>query len=85
VAWAGFAAALPVLVRGHRLAVDVMGAALWAAGLGVVVTAVARVGGAGSAPRGALLGAAAAAVIAVACAEARRRHSADGGGPQAVP
>jgi hypothetical protein len=85
IAWAAFAAVLPLLVRGHRLAVDMMGAALWATGLGAVVTGIARVADPTSEPRGALLGAAAAAAIAVACAGTRRGRSADGGEPHPVP
>jgi hypothetical protein len=84
-AWAAFAAVLPLFVRGERLAVDLMGAALWATGLAAAVTGVARLADPGSHPRGALVGAALAALVAVVFAGARRGRSPQGVEPVPVP
>lgn len=84
-AWAAFAAVLPLFVRGQRLAVDLMGAALWATGLAAAVTGVARLADPGAHPRGALLGAALAALIAVACGGVRRGRAPERVEPEPVP
>ena len=68
--WAAAAAVLPWLVAGRSLALDVIGAATWAAALGAGTAAVA--GWAGLAePHGMAAGAVAAAVLAVIGARAR--------------
>jgi hypothetical protein len=72
VAFAVFAALLPVLVRGVRLAADLLAAGVWAAGLYAAVDGVARVAGPGAHARGVAAGAAGAAAIAVAAAAVRR-------------
>jgi hypothetical protein len=72
VVFAGFAALLPVLVRGIRLAADVLAAAVWAAGLYGAIAGVERLAGPGVHARGAVGGATLAAGIAVAAAAARR-------------
>jgi hypothetical protein len=72
VAFAVFAALLPVLVRGVRLAADLLAAGVWAAGLYAAVTGVERVAGPGTPARGVAAGAAAAAAIAVVAAAVRR-------------
>lgn len=84
-AWAAFAAVLPLFVRGQRLAVDLMGAALWATGLAAAVTGVARLAEPGAHPRGALLGAALAGLIAVACGGVRRGRAPERVEPEPVP
>jgi eukaryotic-like serine/threonine-protein kinase len=63
--WALAAAVLPWLVHGRRLTTDVVGAAVWAAGLGAATAAVAQRTGAPE-PRGLVAGAVAAAALAVA-------------------
>jgi hypothetical protein len=68
--WAGAAVVLPWLVSGRSLALDIVGAATWAAALGSGTAAVA--GWAGLAePRGLAAGAVVAGVLAVAGARAR--------------
>ena len=68
--WAAAALVLPWLVSGRSLALDVVGAATWAAGLGAATAAVA--GSAGLAePRGLAAGAVVAGVLAVVGARAR--------------
>jgi len=76
-AWALFAAVLPLLVRGQRLAADVTGAAIWAGGLYAAMRGVEHLAGPGVSARGALGGAVAAALLAVAAAALRR----SGAGP----
>jgi hypothetical protein len=63
--WAAAAMAMPWLVRGRWLLVDVVGAGVWAAALGAATAAVAQSLGA-PAPRGLVAGAVAAGVIAPA-------------------
>jgi hypothetical protein len=63
--WAAAAMAMPWLVRGRWLFVDVVGAAVWAAALGAAAAAAAQSLGA-PAPRGLVAGAVAAGVIAPA-------------------
>jgi hypothetical protein len=84
-AWAAFAVVLPWLVRGHRLAPDVLGATAWAAGLYAVSLGVQDVAGSGQSAHGLLAGAALAAAVAVAAAAARRRRSQPADGPHSVP
>jgi hypothetical protein len=72
VAFAVFAALLPVMVRGVRLAADLLAAGVWAAGLYAAIAGVGRAVGPGVHARGAAAGAAAAAVIAVGAAAVRR-------------
>jgi len=72
IVWAGFAALLPLLLRGRWLAMDCVGAALWAAGLMVALAAVGDMvaGGAGlDQARGAVAGALVGAVAAVAISQ----------------
>jgi hypothetical protein len=80
--WAVFAVALPVLVRGRRLAADVLAAAVWAGCLYAAMRGVESLVGPTATARGAALGAAAAGVLAVVFAAARRSASgaADGSG-----
>jgi eukaryotic-like serine/threonine-protein kinase len=68
--WAVAALVLPWLVRGRSLALDVVGAATWAAALGAATAAVAGWTGLAE-PRGMTAGAAVAAVVAVAGGRAR--------------
>jgi hypothetical protein len=71
VVWAAFAALLPLLVRGRALVLDVLGAALWAAGLVAAHGALGQFE-AGDVPldtaRGIVAGAVLAVVLAVAAA-----------------
>ncbi|MGH2946606.1 MAG: hypothetical protein ACRDPC_10190, partial [Solirubrobacteraceae bacterium] len=62
--WAGAALVLPWLVRGRALAVDVVGAAIWASGLAATTAAVAE--RAGHEPEGLVVGAVVAGALAVA-------------------
>jgi hypothetical protein len=63
--WAVAAIALPLLVRGRAAALDLIGVAAWAGGLGAATQALAR-GLALDQPRGLVLGAVAGALLAVA-------------------
>jgi hypothetical protein len=83
--WAACAAVLPLLVRGHRLAVDVLGATVWAVALYISTAGVQDLLGKGAPARGAAAGAAAAAVLAVAAAAARRSRSGGAVRPNPVP
>ena len=89
--WAGFAVMLPLLVRGRGLALDLLGAGIWAAGLvaahaglaGMLSASVER-----SEARGAVVGAllgGLAAVAAAAFAPPASRGAADALGPDDVP
>jgi len=69
--WAGAAMLLPVLVRGRRLAVDVVGATVWAAGLGSATQAVAQALSWQPPMRGLVAGAVVAGGLAVAAAASR--------------
>ncbi len=74
VAWAAFAVLLPLLVRGRWLAVDLLGAGLWAVGLVVTLTALGDMLAATTAlgqPRGAVAGAIGAGLIVVAAVQMR--------------
>jgi len=65
--WALAAAVLPWLVRGRSLAVDVVAATAWAAGLGSATAALGQsLSGAAAEPRGLVAGAVLAGVAAVA-------------------
>jgi hypothetical protein len=79
--WAAFAAVLPLMVRGTRLAADVLAAAVWSTGLYAATIAVSQLAGRGPHPRGAVVGAVLAGVVAVAAAAARRRASQAADGP----
>jgi hypothetical protein len=72
VAWAALAAVLPLLLRGRSLALDLVGGAIWAAGLMAALTAVGDLV-AGTAvldeARGAAAGALVGAVMAVAVSQ----------------
>jgi hypothetical protein len=71
-AWAGFAVLLPLVVRGRWLAVDLVGAGVWATGLLIAHAALADMLAATTAldqPRGALAGAIGAALVGVAVAQ----------------
>jgi hypothetical protein len=81
VVWAAFAVALPLVVRGRWLAVDLLGASAWAAGLLAVHVALGDTLAATTAldePRGAAAGAIGAAVLAVAVAQMRPSKEAFG-------
>jgi len=70
--WAAFAAALPLLVRGRWMALDLMGAAVWAAGLAIAQLALGDVLAATTAldqARGAVAGAVGAGLVAVAVSQ----------------
>ncbi|MEA2425913.1 MAG: eukaryotic-like serine/threonine-protein kinase [Thermoleophilaceae bacterium] len=85
VAFAAFAALLPLLVRGVRLAADVLAAGVWAGGLYASVVGLARRAGPGTHARGAAAGAALAACVAVAAAAARRSAREPAVEPDFVP
>ncbi len=66
--WAAFAVVLPLVVRGRWLALDLIGASLWAAGLALCLLALGDVLAADvalDAPRGAVAGAVGAALVAL--------------------
>ena len=70
--WAGFAMLLPLMVRGRWLAVDLLGAALWAAGLIAAHIALADVLAGTTAldqARGLVAGSIGAALVAVAVSQ----------------
>ena len=69
--WAAAAVLLPVLVRGRRLAVDIVAASAWAAALGSATQAVAQALSWQPAMRGLVAGAVVAGGIAVAMAASR--------------
>jgi eukaryotic-like serine/threonine-protein kinase len=69
--WAAAAVLLPVLVRGRTLAVDIVGASAWAAGLGSVTQAVAQALSWQPTMRGLVAGAVVAGGVAVAAAASR--------------
>jgi hypothetical protein len=72
IVWAAFAVLLPLVVRGRWLAVDLVGAGLWAAGLVVALTAVGDMLAATTAlgeARGALAGAIGAGLVVVAVSQ----------------
>jgi hypothetical protein len=68
--WAAAALILPWLVAGRPLTVDIVSAAVWAAGLAVASAAVADAAGLAE-PRGLAVGAAVAGALAVMAAQAR--------------
>jgi eukaryotic-like serine/threonine-protein kinase len=74
--WAAAALVLPWLVRGRSLALDVVGATAWAAGLASATAVVATNAGLAE-PRGLAAGAIAAGVAAVVGAQARNTLNAD--------
>jgi hypothetical protein len=80
-----FAALLPLLVRGHRLAADVLAAGVWAGGLYAAVLGVEKLAGPGVHARGAAAGAGLAGCIAVVAAAARRWGRKPGLAPDFVP
>jgi eukaryotic-like serine/threonine-protein kinase len=63
--WAGAALVMPWVVRGRNLAVDVVAATIWAAGLAAATLSVGQAAGGGS-PRGLVAGAVLAGALAVA-------------------
>jgi hypothetical protein len=70
--WAGFAVLLPVLVRGRWLALDLVGAALWTAGLIAAHVALGDLLAATTAldeARGVAAGAVGAALVALAVSQ----------------
>jgi hypothetical protein len=72
VVWAAFAMLLPLVVRGRWLAVDLLGAGLWAAGLLLALAALGDLLAATTAldqARGALAGSIGAALVAVAVSQ----------------
>jgi hypothetical protein len=71
--WAVFAALLPLVVRGRALVLDIIGAAVWAAGLAAAHVALADVIAPDvplDEPRGLIAGTILAAIVAVAAAGA---------------
>jgi hypothetical protein len=81
VIWAGAALILPWIVRGRRLATDVVAATAWAAGSAAATIALGGWLGdrvAESVPRGAVVGAVVAGVLAVALTHLRRPPPATG-------
>jgi hypothetical protein len=79
------AALLPVLVRGLRLALDLIAAGVWAGALYAGLLGIEKVPGPGVDARGAAAGAALAAVIAVTAAAVRRKRGETALGPNPVP
>jgi hypothetical protein len=85
VAFAIAAALLPVLVRGLRLALDLIAAAVWAGALYAALLGIETLAGPGVDARGAAAGAALAAVIAVTAGAVRRSRGETSLGPNPVP
>jgi eukaryotic-like serine/threonine-protein kinase len=85
IAFAVAAALLPVLVRGLRLALDLIAAAVWAGALYAALLGIETLAGPGVDARGAAVGAAFAAVIAVTAAAVRRSRGEAALGPNPVP
>ena len=85
IAFAVAAVVLPVLVRGLRLALDLVAAGTWAAALYAALLGIQRLSGPGSGARSAAVGAAAAAVVAVVAAAVRRSRGEPRLGPDPVP
>ncbi len=71
VVWAGFAAVLPLLVRGRSLPGDVVLATMWAAGLAGTTQVIARTIPGVPDPYGLVAGALGAGLIALLCAASR--------------
>jgi membrane protein DedA with SNARE-associated domain len=69
--WAAAAVLLPVLVRGRRLAADIIGATAWAAALGSATQAVAQTLSWQPTMRGLVAGAVLSGGLAVAVAASR--------------
>ena len=85
IVFAAAAALLPVLVRGLRLALDLIASGVWAAAVYAALLGIEKASGAGIHARGAAAGAALAAVIAVVAAAYRRSRQDDGRGRDSVP
>jgi serine/threonine protein kinase len=85
VAFALGAAILPLLVRGLRLPLDLIGAAVWGGALYAAFVGIERLSGPGVSARGAAAGVALGAAFAVAAAAGRRSRGEDGLGPGPVP
>jgi hypothetical protein len=85
LAFAAAAVLLPILVRGLRLALDLVAAGTWAAALYAALLGIQKLSGPEVHPRSAAVGAAAAAAIAVAAAAARRSRGEAHLGPHPVP
>ncbi|HEX4735167.1 MAG TPA: serine/threonine-protein kinase [Thermoleophilaceae bacterium] len=79
------AALLPVLVRGLRLAMDLVAAGVWAGALYAALLGIERLPGSGADTRAAAVGAACAAVIAVTAAAIRRSRAEAALGHNPVP
>jgi hypothetical protein len=84
-AFAVAAAVLPVLVRGLRLAMDLIAAGVWAGALYAALLGIQRLPGSGEDTRAAGVGAGLAAVIAVTAAAVRRSRAEASLGPNPVP
>jgi eukaryotic-like serine/threonine-protein kinase len=84
-AYAAAAAVLPLLVRGLRLALDLVAAAVWAGAFYAALIGIEKVAGPGVHARGAAAGAALAAVISVAAAAYRRSRRGVPLGRDSVP
>ena len=85
LAFAAAAAILPLLVRGLRLPLDLIAAAVWAGALYAALLGIEKAAGPGVDARGAAAGAALAAVFAVAAAALRRSRREAGLGRDPVP
>jgi eukaryotic-like serine/threonine-protein kinase len=83
--FAVFAVLLPILVRGLRLALDLIAAGVWAGALYAALLGIQEVAGPGVDTREAAAGAALAAVIAVTAAAVRRSRGDAALGPDPVP
>src|SRR4051794_39747683 len=79
------AVTLPVLVRGLRLALDVIAAGVWGGALYAALLGIEKVAGSGADPRDAAVGAALAAVIAVTAGVLRRSNAETARSPNPVP
>jgi hypothetical protein len=76
---------LPILVRGLRLPLDLIAAAVWGGALYAALLGIENLAGPGGDKRGAAVSAALAAVIAVTAAAIRRAHGEAPRGPNPVP
>ena len=85
LAFATAAAVLPLVVRGLRLPLDLIAAAVWAGALYATSMGIGKLSGPGVHARGAAAGAVLAAAIAVTAAALRRRRRKAALGPDPVP
>jgi eukaryotic-like serine/threonine-protein kinase len=85
VTFVAAAVLLPLLVRGPRLAVDLIAAGVWAGALYAALLGIENLAGSGADTRTPAVGATAAAVITVTAAAVRRRRGKAALGPTPVP